>query len=236
MSFDQLLGSRWSCRSYLPDEVPEDVLAEIFATAQKTASWCNSQPWQVWLLTGEAREEFARRLTAHVQAHPAKSDLSPDLELPREYLGVYLDRRREAGYALYNAMGIERGDFPAREAAMLRNYSFFGAPAIAVVTTPPSLGTYGAIDCGAFVANLMTAAVEKGLGCIAQGALGTHASEVRALLGIPDDRAVVCGVALGYPDPDDPVNLFRTSRAGFDDAVVRLTEAADLARQGSEDE
>lgn len=145
-----------------------------------------------------------------------------DLPIPERYSGVYDERRREAGYGLYESLGIERSDSAARTEQMLKNFSFFGAPHVLIITTDREQGTYGAIDCGGYVANLMNAALEQGLGSIAQGAIAMQSDKVRELLDIPDDRAVVCAVSLGRPDEQHPVNSFRTTRAELDDVVVRV--------------
>ena len=59
-----------------------------------------------------------------------------DFPPPREYLGVYLERRRESGFQLYNTLGIVRGDKAAYAKQALENYNFFGAPHVAII--PPT--------------------------------------------------------------------------------------------------
>lgn len=216
------MAARWSCRAFRPEEVDETVLSGVFGVAQRTASWCNTQPWGVHLLGGETTKWFAKELTEHVATHPALTDQTPDLPLPARYEGAYLERRRAAGYALYESLGIDRADTVARAAAMLDNYAFFGAPHVAVITSDRSQGTYGAIDCGAYVANLTNAALDAGLATIAQGAIGVYAGKVRELLELPDERVVVCGVAIGYADSEHPVNAFRTERATLADLVTEV--------------
>ncbi|MEJ2870466.1 nitroreductase [Actinomycetospora sp. OC33-EN08] len=218
MDFEGLLSSRWSCRAYRDEQVAPELLEEIFAVAQRTASWCNTQPWQVLLTRGAATKRFAESLTAHVQANPP----SPDLEMPAEYRGIYQERRRGAGFALYGALGIGRKDAEAKEAQMLKNYSFFGAPHVAVITTDRLQGTYGAIDCGAYVTNILTAARERGVATIPQAAIAVYSGHVREYFDLPDDRLVVCAISLGYADEADPVNGFRTERASVADAVQVL--------------
>jgi nitroreductase len=222
MDFAELMATRWSCRAFRPDDVPEDVLTGVFRVAQRTASWCNTQPWQVHLLGGEATQWFAKELTEHVIANPAPEEQSPDYPLPGRDQGEYLERRRAAGYALYASLGIDKSDVAGRAAAMLDNYSFFGAPHVAVITSDRSQGTYGAVDCGAYVANLMNAAHDVGLAAIAQGAIGVYAGRVRELLELPEDRVVVCGVAIGFADEEHPVNEFRTVRAELSGLVRQV--------------
>lgn len=219
MSFDDLMSRRWSCRAYQPEPVAEDVLTRVLATAQRTASWCNTQPWQVHLLSGDAAEWFGKELLEHVlSGAPGVADLP----IPASYSGVYDARRREAGFALYESLGIERKDFAARTDQMLKNFTFFGAPHVLIITSDREQGTYGAIDCGGYVANLMNAALDNGLGSIAQGAIAMHSDKVRELLGIAEDRVVVCAVSLGRPDEEHPVNGFRTSRGDLDGLVTRV--------------
>src|SRR5471032_2044533 len=104
---EELLGERYSCRAYRPDPVPRPTIERILTAAQRTASWCNSQPWQVVIASGEAKEKFRKLIYAEA-ASGAGDD--HDFTPPREYLGVYLERRRESGFQLYNTLGIPRGD------------------------------------------------------------------------------------------------------------------------------
>lgn len=220
VTFRDLMQQRWSCREFLPEPLDDASLTGLFATAQRTASWCNTQAWGVHLLGGEALVGFGKRLTEHVAEHPA--DLSPDVPLPAQYVGAFAERRRGAGFALYESLGIERGDHEARTAQMLRNFDGFGAPHLAIVTSDRDHGVYGAVDCGGYVANLMNAALDAGIASIAQGAIGMYAGKVRELLDLPEDRLVICGVALGRPAADHPVNGFRTERAALTDVVTEI--------------
>ncbi|WP_245596446.1 nitroreductase [Nocardioides alkalitolerans] len=212
----RLLDERYSCRAFLPGEVPEVTLRHVLALAQRTASWCNTQPWGVHLLSGEATTALADRLTAHVPTRPPVADLP----LPAGYSGVYDARRKESGFALYASLGIERGDREARGAQAMLNYRFFGAPHVAIVTTDREQGTYGAIDCGGYVATLLLAAQAAGVAAVPQAAIAMASDAVREHLALPEDRLVVCAVALGLADPDHPANAFRTTRADVDEVVT----------------
>ena len=119
---------------------------------------------------------------------------------------------------------MARDDKLARGAQALLNYTFFGAPHVAVITTDRDQGTYGAIDCGGYVATLTHAATSLGLGSIAQAAIAMYSDKVRDFLDLPEDRLVVCAVSLGYADPEHPANRFRTSRAEVGDVVVHVRD------------
>lgn len=102
----ELLDRRHSCRAFLPDPVPRETIERILRMAQRTASWCNAQPWQIVITGGTATDRFRQALMRHAQEHRAK----PDFAFPREYRDVYLARRRECGFQLYASVGIARGD------------------------------------------------------------------------------------------------------------------------------
>ena len=186
--------------------------------AQRTPSWCNSQAWQVHLVSGTDVAALSERLVARVLSGPE----TPDIPGPECYEGVYAERRRSCGTALYQAVGIAREDKDGRLAQMLENFRFFGAPHVAVITSPKALGAYGVMDCGAYVANLLNLAQALDLGAIAQGAIGMYADAVREHLVVAEDRDVVCAVSLGHADPDHPANSFRTGREEVDRVVLGL--------------
>jgi nitroreductase len=214
---EQLLRERYSCRAFKPEAVPRVTIERILTTAQRTASWCNSQPWQVVIASGEAKERFRKEIYGAVSSGAAEDG---DFSFPREYRGVYLERRRESGFQLYNTLGIARGDKLAYAKQALENYNFFGAPHVAIIHTDEALGIYGAIDCGAYVGNFMLAAQALGLGIIAQAALARQSGLIRRHFGLGDDRRVVCGISFGFPDHDHKINSYRTSRAGLGDTVT----------------
>jgi nitroreductase len=211
----RIAAARHSCRAFDPREVPRARVERMLALAQRTASWCNTQPWEVIVTEPGTTRRLAERLTA-----AAAGERGSDLPGPQAYTGVYRERRREAGYALYASLGIERADAAGRARQALENFRFFGAPHTALITSDRDLGTYGAIDCGAYVAALLLAAESLGLGAIAQAAIATVSGAVREFLQLPADRLVVCAVSFGYADEGHPANSFRVGRAALDQVVT----------------
>jgi len=217
----ELLNERYSVRAFLPQQVPRQTIEQVLAVAQRTASWCNSQPWQVVIASGAAKERF--RQLIHAEASSGAPE-DGDFAFPREYLGVYLERRRESGFQLYNTLGIPRGDKAAYARQALENYNFFGAPHVAIIHSTEALGVYGAIDCGAYVGNFMLAAQALGLGTIPQAALARHSGLIRRHFKLGDDRRVVCGISFGFADHAHKVNSYRTSRASIADTATFVEE------------
>ena len=218
---DELLSERYSCRAFLPQPVPRATIERILTAAQKTASWCNSQPWQLAIASGAATRKFRDVVYAAASAGETRGG---DFPFPREYRGVYLQRRRESGFQLYNTLGIARGDQAGYAKQALENYNLFGAPHVAIVHTDEALGVYGAIDCGGYVSSFLLAAQALGVATVPQAALAFHADLVRKHFGLGEDRRVVCGISFGFADESHKVNSYRTTRADIPDTVSFFDE------------
>lgn len=212
----RLLTDRHSCRAFLPDPLARETIERIVTAAGRAPSWCNTQPWQLTITEGQGAERFRRLMLE--QADRGKT--RPDFPFPGAYTGENARRRRECGFQLYDALGIARGDHEARVSQSRRNFAFFGAPHVAVLTTSRELGVYGAVDCGAFVAAFLLAAAAVGVAAIPQAAPAVYPDAIRDHFGLPDDRLVVCTISFGWADDEHPANRFRTSRAAIGDIVT----------------
>ncbi|QGX98861.1 nitroreductase [Roseovarius faecimaris] len=209
----RLMSARYSCRAYRPDPVPEEVVQQIIATAGRAPSWCNAQPWKVTVTRGTETRRFRDALEKGIASGPP----APDFDWPSSYSGAYQDRRRTCGFQLYDALDIARDDKAARNAQMMQNFSFFGAPHVALISTEAELGPYGAVDCGGFVTAFMLAATALGVASIAQASVAAYAPAIRAHFDLPETRRIVCAISFGYADEAHPANSFRTDRADLSD-------------------
>lgn len=213
--FEQLratLAGRMSVRGFLDDPVPDALLERVFEAAQLAPSWCNTQPWTVRVTRGDATVKLREALAADDRT-------SSDFPFPESYEGVLRERRREVGWQLYEAVGVARGDREASARQMMRNFDFFGAPHVAILTVPASLGVYALVDAGAWLQSLLLAAQAAGLGTCPQAALAEKSAVLRDFFGMADDELVVCGISIGYADPEHPANSFRASRVPLDTSV-----------------
>ncbi|KXV16718.1 nitroreductase [Caballeronia megalochromosomata] len=215
----RLSSGRFTCRAYQTTPVPDDVIASIVGIAGKSASWCNVQPWHLTIASAHTTEAFRRALVEHA-AHATEVD--SDLPFPEEYRGPFGDRRRDAGYRLFQALGIERHDHDRRAAQSFENFRLFGAPHVAIVTIPAELGPYAAVDCGAFIGSFLLAAHAHGVATTPQAALARHAKFIRSYFGIGEARQMVCGIAFGYARHDHPVNGFRTTRVPVHEVMTMV--------------
>lgn len=199
---------RSSTRAFRPDPIPRATLVELFAAAQRAPSWCNVQPWRVYVTEPLVTSALSAAMVA-----AAKTGMPhAEIPFPIEYPSPYKERRIACGAALYTAMGIPREDKAARYDAWLRNYGFFDAPHMAVVACDRRLGPYVYIDVGVWLGYLLTAAAALGIDNCPMASIAAYPEPLRARLPMPETDIVLFGVALGLGDPAAPANQSRTSR------------------------
>jgi nitroreductase len=211
----EAIAARYSARAFLPDPVPKETLEHAFGAAQRAASWCNIQPWRVVVTA----PPVTNRLRAALLGVAATEPPEPDFPFPGEYPEPYLAHRRACGGALYQSLGIARGDGEGRQRAWLRNYEVFDAPHAAVVAMDRRWGVYAAIDVGVWLGTLFVALTAEGLSTCAQASLAAYPRTLRELLPIRPEEGILFGIAIGRADPAAPVNQFRTERAPLADNV-----------------
>lgn len=209
-----LLDDRHTCRAFRPDPVPRETITQILTTAQRTPSGCNAQPWQVIVTEPPATARLRESLLTHING------ATPTTDIPfPTYHGVYRDRRRECAAALYESVNVPRGDHAGTMRQLVRNFEFFDAPHVALITTDAAQGSYGVLDCGLYLTSFLLAAQSLGVSTAPQAALATYSPFLHEYFAIPEDRQIVAGISFGYGDPDHPANGFRTTRADVGDVV-----------------
>jgi nitroreductase len=206
---EKLIRSRRAIRSFRPDPVPEETLRAVFTLAAAAPSSSNTQPWQVEVVSGAARNRLSEDLLA---AH-AQQRRSPDFPLQDGlYSGIYQERRSASGAAMYQALGIDREDVEARNKFAAENLKFFGAPHVALLFMPPTAEERISADIGIYAQTLLLALTAYGIGSCPQGILGAYANTIRESLGIKD-RKILLGISFGYTNPTAPLNSLPASRA-----------------------
>jgi nitroreductase len=215
MSFDLLsvITARHCKRAYLDRAVPQALLREVLAAAAHAPSTRNAQPWEVVVLSGAARMRLADRLCA---AFDADEPVRPDYVNRRPTTDPGEQERAErAGRGLLEAKGIDRHDQQARRAHLRTNFQFHGAPVAMILHLPADAVSGTFLEMGFFLQNIMLGLVACGLGSCPQFSVAGYSDCVRSELGLNADRLIVCSLAVGYPDPQVPVNAFVPERAGL---------------------
>lgn len=207
---DHAIRSRRSIRRFLPNPVPRKTVEELLALAARAPSGTNVQPWKVYALAGKDKAALSAAILAK---HDGSGMDGREFDYyPTEWAEPWLSRRRKIGFDLYGLLGIGKDDKVRMKAQMGRNYQFFDAPVGFIFTMDRSLGRGMFLDYGMFLANIMTAARARGLDTCAQAAFADYHQTIREVLGIPENELVVCGMSLGYADPDAPENRLVTER------------------------
>ncbi len=210
---DEAITSRRSIRAYLPKPVAREDIEAILEVASRAPSGTNTQPWKVYVLTGATKE----RLSAEVlRAHndPALSKLHTEEYhyYPVEWVSPYIDRRRKVGWDLYSLLGLKRDNKAGMHAQHGRNYRFFDAPVGIIFTIDRIMKQGSWLDYGMFLQNIMIAARARGLDTCPQAAFTQYHKIIGDVLQLPENEMVVCGMSLGYADPDKIENTLVTER------------------------
>ena len=212
MDMLEAIKSRKSVRAFKPDPVRRDILEELLDTCLRAPSWGNSQPWEFTVVGGEVLAELKRRLVEQ-----STKEVSPNPDIPWPSFGPPWDeRRRQNGRRIFDLLGIARDDAQKRQDWSLGMVNFFGAPSGIIFYLDRSLGTWSILDVGSLLMSITLAAQAYGLGTCPEAAVARYPDILREVLKIPDTKYIVCGLAIGYPDPDAPVNRFRSEREPLD--------------------
>lgn len=212
------IDARRSVRAFLDKPVDRALIESLLMHARFAPSGVNTQPWKVDVLQGEHLRALSAALLA---ARDREQAPNPDYQYyPTEWFSPYMERRKACGLALYGTLHIDKQDVKRRLIQWNLNYRFFGAPVGLVIHLDKRMSTGSWLDTGMFIQNMLLAAVGLGLGACAQASIAEFPDIVRASLALPDSEAIVCGIALGYPDLAHPVNNYRTDREPIDAFTV----------------
>ena len=210
---DDAITTRRSLRAFLPTTVPRQTIEDILAVASRAPSGTNTQPWKVYVLTGQSRAELSRKILA---AHDDPAERATHSEeyayYPSEWISPFSDRRRKVGWDLYSLLDIARTDKARMHAQHGRNYEFFGAPVGLMFTMDRVMRQGSWLDYGMFVQNIMIAARARGLDTCPQAAFTQYHRIISEHIGAGANEQVVCGMSLGFADPDAIENTLVTER------------------------
>ena len=221
---DAAITSRRSIRAFLPTPVPRETIEAILEVAARAPSGTNTQPWKVYVLTGEAKLALSRKIrAAYDDAQQRATHAEEYAYYPTEWKSPYIDRRRKIGWDLYGLLNIGRADKERMHAQHGRNYEFFDAPVGLIFTIDRILQQGSWLDYGMFLQNIMIAARGRGLDTCPQAAFIQFHRVIAEHVGAPDKEQVVCGMSLGYADPNAIENTLVTERASVD-AFARFLE------------
>ena len=220
---EEAISSRRSIRAFLPTPVPHQTIENILDTAARAPSGTNIQPWKTYVLTGDSLAGLSQAiLKVYNDPESAKDHTEEYAYYPREWVSPYIERRRKIGWDLYGLLGITRDDKQKMHHQHGRNYCFFDAPVGLMFTIDRVLEQGSWLDYGMFLQNIMIAARGNGLDTCPQAAFTPFHRVISEYLNIPETQSVVCGMSLGYADPNAVENSLTTEREPLDHWVTFL--------------
>ena len=224
---DSVITARHSVRAFLDTPVDTQTIKDILTVASRAPSGSNSQPWKVYVVTGDTRAQLIDNIFAAKQAIADDPSLADKFQetfpyYPTEWISPFIDRRREMGWGLYGLLGIQKGDKEKMAAQQDRNFKLFDAPVGLFFTVNKVMGIGSKMDIAMMIQNVMIAAKARGLDTCPQAAFNHFHPVVLETIGAGDDEELVCNVALGYADESDIVNTLITPRVPVDEFAVFL--------------
>lgn len=212
MSVTQAMRARVSVRAFLPTPVDRALIERVLTAASRAASGGNVQPWQIVVVHGDAMARFREAMKARLADNPAQDPREYSI-YPESMKSPYRDYRFELTEAMYATMGIARADKLTRLAHVARNFDFFGAPAGLFCFIDRQMGAAQWSDLGMFLQSAMLLFTEAGVDTCAQEAWSHYSRFVREQVDAPPELMLFSGMAIGYRDPDAPVNHLQSKQA-----------------------
>lgn len=216
ISVTEAIKSRRSIRAFLDKPVEKSLMEEILQQAARAPSGGNLQPWKVYAISGEVRDQLVNTVSEKQATNPI-GDGSEYNIYPPDLIDPYRSRRRDVGNQLYQLIGIPREDKAAKFAQLAKNFQFFGAPVGLIFTFDKQMGLGQHVDLGLYMQNVLLLCKEKGLDTCPQEAWAVWHQTIRDVVGIPQNELVFCGVAVGYADPGEKINELVSERASLEE-------------------
>ena len=218
MEIFQAVTTRRSIRRFKPDSVPEPLLREILEAARWSPSWGNTQPWEISVVTGAALDRFRKANRQHLLDGVIPD---PDTPMPDAWPEPLKQRYGDVGKQVLTALEIPRGDKEARLRYAGDMFALFSAPSLLLFSVDKGIPReYAMLDTGAIMQTVCVLAHARGLGSCILAASVRYPALIREIIPIPETKAVIIGVALGFPDNEAPVNQFTRERANPDEFTL----------------
>lgn len=210
---DQVIRDRRSVRAFLPTPVPRSDIEAILEIAARAPSGTNTQPWQVYVLSGARKQALSDEIVQTFFDPNALAQHHEEYDYyPATWVEPFLSRRRKIGLDLYGLLGLTRDNLVGMKAQQARNYQFFDAPVGLIFTLDRVMGQGSLLDYGMFMQNIMIAARARGLDTCPQAAFNQFHKIIARQLDLPASQKIICGMALGFSDPSKIENTLETVR------------------------
>ena len=213
MDLLKAIKERKSLRAFRPDPVPKEKIEEILKLSIHAPSAINLQPWEFIVVSGEEKERLSRRLLRAYKEKQIACGPGNVKPLPKTY-GKRGAKTLELMKPFFEEMRVDINQYINEGSC-----NFYGAPVAILLCLDDSFPNARLVDIGIALGYLILTAHEFGLATCPIGLILAYEEEIKDLLNIPENKNVAIGVALGYPDPEVPVNRFKSPRDDFNKFV-----------------
>ena len=210
MTVSEALNARHSTRAFLSTPVEKGKIMAVLEGAAHTPSWANSQPWEVFVATGQTLDRIRN---AYSEKYEQKAKPSPETPHPTKWSDSAIRFREQLRPGMARDCGEAAGQFG------VLNQTLFNAPAVIFICMDKVLSEWSLYDIGAYSQSLMLAAAEQGLATIPAIMLMAFPDVLRRELEIPERFKLTIGIAIGYEDGEHGINRFVTGRKPLDESV-----------------
>jgi nitroreductase len=217
MELFEAINARKSIRGFKADPVSREVLMELFGVSTRSPSGVNCQPWEIFIARGGVLERlknaYVEQYRQGVKPEPVIYEGMKTKGIAPPLSGVYRERQVQLGKQTFQALGIGKGDHKGMQEYYEKMYRFYDAPAVIITCADESLLlTSVSFDLGLLTQTIALAAQQYGLGTCIMRAIVDYPEMIKEIVGIPQSKKAVMGIAIGYPDWDAPINRIRTER------------------------
>jgi nitroreductase len=213
MDLVKAINERKSARAFRSDPVPREMLEEILKLTIHAPSAINLQPWEFTVVTGEEKERLSRRLIKAYREKQIACSPGNVKPLPKTY-SKRGAKTLEMMNPFFEEIGVHSDQFINEGSCR-----FYGAPVAIIICLDDSFSKARNVDIGVVLGYFLLVAHNFGLATCPVGLITAYEEDVKDLLNIPSNKNVVIGVALGYPDLQSPINLFKSPREDLEKLV-----------------
>ena len=190
LSFTEIMKQRHSTRYFLSKPIPKETLKQIIETSLLTPSWGNSQPWTIYVASGNTLENIKKDWVSK-----NKEGIKGNSDIEAGHRNDFSQRCQKCMGEIMNQVGEVLKD-PKGTALMDANICLFNAPTIVYITIPKQRTLYNLFDSGAIEMSVMAAAKEHGIDSVSAYESIKYPDILRKHMKIPDDEDIVIGVSL----------------------------------------
>ena len=210
MNILDAIQGRQSIRSFQKKEVSIKIIEKILSISRFAPSGGNTQPWKIYVLSQKLMKELEESVFSNLDN--GISETANFNIYPQPMSDHLKNRVKECGKLMYEALEIGKEDVEGRLNQLKQNFSFFGAPVGMLVTVEKEVDLNGWGHVGHFIQNICLSSMEFGLGTCLQESWSMYPETAQKIVKFSESEILWCGIALGYPDEDHPINNYRTPR------------------------